>query len=57
MRHSTATWWLAAGLTVHEVADLLGHANPTLVIRRYGHALPRQRATAGDRLERFLARG
>jgi integrase len=29
MRHSAATWWLAAGLTVHVVADLLGHADPT----------------------------
>jgi hypothetical protein len=46
---------LAAGLTVHEVADLLGHETPALVIRRYGHALPRQVATAGERLERFLA--
>jgi integrase len=55
LRHSTATWWLAAGLTVHEVADLLGHETPALVIRRYGHALPRQVATAGERLERFLA--
>jgi hypothetical protein len=26
MRHSAATWWLASGLGVHAVADLLGHA-------------------------------
>jgi integrase len=55
MRHSAATWWLGAGLTVHAVADLLGHADPTLVIKRYGHALESERSTAGDRLEAFLA--
>jgi hypothetical protein len=48
---------LAAGLTVHEVADLLGHTTPALVVDRYGHAIPRQRAMAGDRLEAFLQGG
>ncbi|WP_217915870.1 tyrosine-type recombinase/integrase [Miltoncostaea marina] len=54
MRHSAATWWLASGLTVHAVAELLGHADPTLVLKRYGHALPAERSTAGERLEAFL---
>ncbi len=54
MRHSAATWWLGAGLTIHVVADLLGHADPTLVLKRYGHALPAERSTAGERLEAFL---
>ncbi len=54
LRHSAAAWWLASGLTVHAVAELLGHADPTLVIKRYGHALPAERSLAGDRLEAFL---
>ncbi len=54
MRHSAATWWLASGLTVHAVAELLGHADPTLVIKRYGHALPAERSAGGERLEAFL---
>ncbi len=54
MRHSAATFWLASGLTVHVVAELLGHADPTLVIKRYGHALPAERSAAGERLEAFL---
>jgi len=54
LRHSAATWWLASGLTVHAVAELLGHSDPTLVIKRYGHALPAERSGAGDRLEAFL---
>jgi integrase len=54
LRHSAAAWWLAAGLTVNAVAELLGHSDPTLVIKRYGHALPAERRTAGERLEAFL---
>ncbi len=27
LRHSAATWWLGSGLTVHAVAELLGHAD------------------------------
>lgn len=54
MRHSAAAWWLASGLTVHAVADLLGHADPTLVIRLYGHAMPSEVNVAGDRLEAYL---
>ena len=54
LRHSAAAWWLASGLTVHAVAESLGHADPTLVIRRDGHALPAERSGAGERLEAFL---
>jgi integrase len=54
MRHTAATWWLGAGLTVHAVADLLGHRDPTLVIKLYGHALKREQQAAGEQLERFL---
>ena len=53
-RHTAATWWLAAGLTVHAVAELLGHADASMVIKLYGHALPAEKSTAGDRLEAFL---
>jgi hypothetical protein len=36
------------------VAEVLGHSDPTLVIKRFGHALPSERSTAGERLEAFL---
>lgn len=52
--HSAATWRLAAGLVIHSVADLLGHNDPTLVLKLCGHALKRDHNTAGDTLERFL---
>jgi integrase len=58
LRHAAATHWLAAGLSAHAVARLLGHADAGLVWRRYGHALPDELAGAGAALERFRqARG
>lgn len=51
LRHTCATFWLAAGLTVHAVAELLGHVDAALVLRLYGHALPAETSTAADRLE------
>jgi integrase len=49
-RHAFATHALAAGLTAHAVAALLGHADAGLVLRRYGHALPDELAKAGEAL-------
>jgi integrase len=57
-RHAYATSLLAAGLGSHAVAALLGHADASLVDRRYGHALPDELATAGERLSAWRqARG
>ncbi len=55
LRHSAATFWLAAGLTVHAVADLLGHADAHLVLSLYGHALPAEHASAGQVLDAWRA--
>jgi integrase len=52
-RHAYATSLLAAGLGSHAVAALLGHADASLVDRRYGHALPDELATAADRLSEW----
>jgi integrase len=57
-RHAFATHTLASGLTAHAVAALLGHADAALVTRRYGHALPDEIASAGERLSAWRrARG
>ncbi len=57
-RHAYATHLLAAGLTAHAVAKLLGHSDVGLVLRRYGHALPDEVASAAARLDAFRkARG
>jgi integrase len=55
LRHSYATAMLAAGVTPHAVAHLLGHASAQLVYERYGHALPDELAGAARRLEALLA--
>ncbi len=49
-RHAYATHALAAGLSAHAVAQLLGHSDAGLVWRRYGHALPDEIARAADAL-------
>ena len=38
-RHTVATLHLEAGMSVLWVADQLGHADPTLTLRTYGHVL------------------
>lgn len=57
LRHTAATFWLAAGMNVHEVAALLGHTDAGLVLQRYGHALPDRVSVAGEVMEWFLAGG
>lgn len=54
-RHAFATHLLAAGLSAHAVATLLGHADAGLVLRRYGHALPEEVARAGTVLSAWRA--
>ena len=36
-----------AGVRIHEVAEILGHSSPQLMIRLYGHALPEEVSLAG----------
>ena len=38
--HAVKAWPSWFGISVHGVARLLGHTDATLVLRRYGHALP-----------------
>ncbi len=39
-RHSWATWALQAGKSVKWVAQVLGHADATMTLRVYAHAMP-----------------
>lgn len=39
-RHTFATMALEAGRSVKWLADVLGHADPTITLRTYAHALP-----------------
>lgn len=53
-RHAFASWMLKAGVSVHGVARLLGHSDATLVLKRYGHALPDELAGAAETLTTWL---
>ena len=55
LRHAYAFALLAAGLTVHAVAELLGHSSPALVMARYGHAYADEKAASAMALERLVA--
>lgn len=48
LRHFSATTLIAAGVDVRTVAERLGHAQATMTLNRYAHALPeRDREAAG----------
>ena len=48
LRHFSVTTLIAAGVDVRTVADRHGHANATMTLNRYAHALPeRDREAAG----------
>jgi integrase len=40
LRHTAATWMLAAGVDVASVARVLGHATPTTTLSICAHAMP-----------------
>lgn len=49
MRHTVATALLSAGRPVHEVAELLGHAKPSMTLDVYAHAMRPSGTQAGSR--------
>ena len=54
-RHSAATMWLEAGLSMRLVMELLGHASMALTSDTYSHVTPGYRRTAADALTTYLA--
>lgn len=55
LRHSWATWALAAGFSAVDVAAQLGHTSPGLVYSTYAHAMPDARAAIGARVADILS--
>ena len=51
LRHTYASDMLRTGRTPRAVADLLGHADASLVLRRYTHVLPDELSDAAERLD------
>lgn len=54
MRHTHATLLLAAGVSVPVVAQRLGHANPSITLSTYAHALPDGQESAAAWVEEHL---
>jgi integrase len=54
LRHSTATYLLAAGVPARVVMELLGHSQISLTLNTYSHVLPGMLDDAAARLESVL---
>lgn len=53
-RHTCASIMLQNGVPVTEVAQFLGHANPTMTTRRYAHAMPGSGQRAAKSIDQAL---
>ena len=53
LRHTAASRWLLSGVTIAQVALLLGHEDPSFTLRTYIHMLPRD-LPDGDHLARAV---
>jgi len=54
LRHFAATQMVAAGTDLRTVAGRLGHADPSMTLRVYAHALPERDREAAELLGRVL---
>jgi integrase len=54
LRHSHATFLLAAGVNVKVVSERLGHASVAFTLDTYGHVMPGMQESAAESLDRLL---
>lgn len=54
LRHTHATLLLSDGVPIAAVAARLGHADPSITLGVYAHALPADDARAAEAAERLL---
>lgn len=54
LRHTFATAALASGANPKAVQAVLGHADPALLVRRYGHVIPGAESEVADRISTLL---
>jgi integrase len=54
LRHSAATFWLAAGIRPRVVQELLGHSSIALTMNTYTHVLDELLKDAADAMDRTL---
>lgn len=54
LRHTVASLLLSKGASLRAVATRLGHANPTMTLRVYGHTMPGDDAKLADGLQAVM---
>jgi integrase len=54
LRHAHASMLIGEGRPITEVADRLGHADPTVTLRTYSHLFSRDDRGAADAIDRML---
>lgn len=54
LRHTAATLLLRDGASVHLVARMLGHKDPSITLQVYSHAIPGDASALADQLERII---
>lgn len=54
LRHSAATFLIAAGIPLKHVSELLGHSTITITADIYGHLLDESNREAGEAIGRTL---
>lgn len=50
MRHTFATWSLAAGESARRVADQMGHEKPSMTLDTYSHLLPAEEGKSASKI-------
>jgi integrase len=55
LRHFTATQLIAAGMTPVEVAEWMGHSDPSITMRVYAHATEVGQRRASETIGDLLA--
>jgi integrase len=53
-RHTCVTLMIEAGVDLKTIADKLGHADPTLILRTYGHVLDSMKTRSTEKLAAAL---
>ena len=53
LRDTAGTLMIRAGVDIRTVADILGHADPAMTLRRYAHVLPDMRERAAKLIDTY----
>lgn len=56
LRHTHATWLLANGASIKDIADRLGHVEETTTLKTYAHAMPGRDQKAAETFADFAER-